>query len=140
MVFDMDNTLFDEFGRESRPGLLDLPARLSEPGHTLILWTSSTRARDERILADHDARKCFAEALYREDYDPDNAGAVQDIRRVDAAMIVDDDLKHIYFAEKLGAIGFRDSTYRGCGASADEPERLKRAIKNGAGWRRRLVT
>lgn len=53
IVFDMDNTLFDELGRWPRPGIRELLERLRKDGHTLALWTSSTAMRARSLLADH---------------------------------------------------------------------------------------
>lgn len=53
VVFDMDNTLACELGKEPRPGAVELLDRIeADGGFRLALWTSSTRERAKIILAD----------------------------------------------------------------------------------------
>jgi len=59
IVFDMDNTLVDEFGSSVRPGIVDLLKRLRQSGITLVLWTNSRRDRAREILRIHDLHKYF---------------------------------------------------------------------------------
>ena len=57
IVFDMDNTLVDEFGSSVRPGIVDLLTKLRRGGITLIIWTNSRRDRAKEILRIHNLRK-----------------------------------------------------------------------------------
>lgn len=131
VVFDMDNTLTDEFGRARRPGMNDLLAQLKKEGCTLVLWTSSTRNRAKRILRDHGLRDPFSQFVFREDYDPENAGLHKDIRKVEGAFLVDDDPKQIDFVRSIKKQGFLITSFR-----SDKPvdraeiDTLHRAIKS----------
>lgn len=113
IVFDMDNTLADELGKELRPGVLELLKRLEAEGHELALWTSSTRQRALRILKDLGLREFFIEKRYREDYDPKNEGKGKDIREIGGDILIDDDPKQVRFAEKIGCRGLAITAYRG---------------------------
>src|SRR4051812_40292623 len=120
IVVDMDNTLFDDFGQRVRPGILALLSALRKDGHELVLWTSSTRERAVRILAEHRVVPLFAVCLYREDYDPANAGALKDLRAIGADAIIDDDPKHVDFAKAIGKIGILVASYRGTALKPDD--------------------
>ena len=113
IAVDMDNTLFDDFGQRMRPGIRELLMDLREDGHELILWTSSTRERATRILAEHRVVGLFTACLYREDYDPANTGALKDLRAIGADAIIDDDPKHVDFANSIGKIGILVASFRG---------------------------
>ncbi len=126
VVFDMDNTLTDDFGGEMRPGIPDLLGRLTDDGLTLKLWTHSTRDRANDILALHGLDGFFAERLYREDYDPQGLGGQpKDIRRMGGEFLVDDDPMQIDYVTSIGLRGFLVTAYRG-GADPD-PKELGRA-------------
>ncbi len=112
IVFDMDNTLVDEFGSGLRPGILNLLNRLSHDGHTLCLWTSSTRSRALMILKDHNLRPFFEKCVFREDYDPENKGLLKDIRRLKGEFLVDDDPKQIEYVKSIKKNGFAITPYR----------------------------
>ena len=133
IVFDMDNTLADEFGKEVRPGILDLLQGLRDQGHVLVLWTSSTRQRARIILREHDLDRFFARFVYREDYDPQNEGLVKDIRQVDGDVLVDDDPKQVNFANSIGKRGVLITAYRG--GEEPDPDGLKNVRKKILGWR-----
>lgn len=113
IVVDMDNTLFDDFGQRVRPGILTLLADLLKDGHELVLWTSSTRERAVRLLAEHRVVPLFTAFRYREDYDPGNTGALKDLRAIGADAIIDDDPKQVDFAKSIGKIGILVTSYRG---------------------------
>jgi FMN phosphatase YigB (HAD superfamily) len=80
--FDLDNTLLDEFGAGTRPGIVELLEKLRADDHRLALWTNSRRERARGILGLHDLRRHFAAVVCREDYDPLGAGICMDIRRM----------------------------------------------------------
>lgn len=127
IVFDMDNTLFDELGKEPRDGMEELVRRLLDRGHELALWTSSTRARARMILREHGFEKYFAEFVFREDYDPDNKGRGKDIRKIGGDVLIDDDPKQIRFMKKIKRRGIRITAYRG-GPDPD-PDEIERIYK-----------
>jgi len=121
IVFDMDNTLVDEFGSELRPGIVNLLQKLVDNGHQLILWTSSTRRRALTILDDHRLKSYFQEFLFREDYDPNLEGRPKDIRQVQGDVLIDDDPNQIQFAKSVQKDGFLISPFRkGQNPSKDE--------------------
>ncbi|MBF0420988.1 MAG: DUF705 domain-containing protein [Magnetococcales bacterium] len=124
VVFDMDNTLTDEFGREVRPGMKDLLAKLQKEKFVLVLWTSSARSRAREILSQHKLEQYFSKFIFREDYDPDKKGLPKDIRQVNGWFLVDDDPRQIKFLESIGIAAFQISPYRG-GAKGDQEELKK---------------
>ena len=83
IVFDLDNTLVDEMGKYSRPGVVELLEKLKIDGHRLSVWTSSTRKKALTVLNDLGLRKYFTDFIFREDYDPENLGVIKDIGRVE---------------------------------------------------------
>jgi len=113
IAVDMDNTIFDDFGRAIRPGMLTLLGKLKDDGHELVLWTSSSRPRALQILAWHDCARYFSALYCREDYDPENRGAIKDLRRIGADAIIDDDPKHCQAATDCGRIGILVASFRG---------------------------
>jgi FMN phosphatase YigB (HAD superfamily) len=123
IAVDMDNTLFDELGKEIRPGILRLLSDLRGDGHELVLWTSSTRARARQILKWHDCERYFSDFYFREDYDPDNAGVVKDVRHIGADAIIDDDPKHCRAAVAAGRIGILVASFRG--GNSTKPEEME---------------
>ncbi len=87
IVFDMDNTLADEFGKGTRPGIIEFLNKLKSDGYSLSLWTSSTRNRALTILNDHNLRHYFKIMVFRENYDPDRQGKVKDIREIEGDIL-----------------------------------------------------
>src|SRR4051812_35644971 len=139
IAVDMDNTLFDDFGQRVRPGILALLGGLRQDGHELVLWTSSTRERAVKILAEHKVEALFSAFRFREDYDPKNTGAVKDLRAIDADAIIDDDPKHIEFAKTIGKIGILVASYRGAVLRSDDLAHVLPALRPAKkGWRRWL--
>ena len=141
IVFDMDNTLADEFGKEMRPNVDRLLAALRRDGHELVLWTSSTKPRAEEILSRLNLRQFFSQFLFREDYDPNNEGLVKDIGRVEAVAIVDDDPKQVDAANDAGLQGVLISAYRGGAETKEELVRIYAALSQSGGgisglWKR----
>lgn len=129
IAFDLDNTLVDELGKSARPGVRDLLARLRADGHTLILFTQSTKARARIILRDHNLEEHFGEFFFREDWDHQNVNPPKDLRLVRADALVDDDPKHIAFARSLGKRGILVRSYRGGAASSNELRQIERALR-----------
>ena len=139
IAIDMDNTLFDEFGKEIRPGVVRLLAALKADGHELVLWTSSTRDRARQILRWHDFERHFKAFYFREDYDPNNLGLVKDLRRIDADVLIDDDPKHCRAAEAAGKIGILVTSFRGKdSARAEEMEAVLHTLRSSGGLLQRL--
>ncbi len=139
VVFDMDNTLVDEFGSDLRPGIVGLLKRLKNDGHTLILWTSSTKGRAVTIIKDHKLRPYFTNCLFREDYDPEFKGLVKDIRRVDGDFLIDDDPKQIQFVQSIKKDGFLITSYRQrINLPKDELDQVYRAINKSQGFFKKL--
>lgn len=112
IVFDMDNTLTDEFGSSTRPGIESLLTKLKRDGHTLVLWTNSTKERARWILFEHKLHRYFTTFVYREDYDPDNKGKHKDIRKVNGDVLIDDDLNEITYVKSIKKNGFKVIPYR----------------------------
>jgi hydroxymethylpyrimidine pyrophosphatase-like HAD family hydrolase len=139
IVFDMDNTLADEFGAAARPGIVELLEKLSKEGHQLSLWTSSTRSRARQILADLDLQHFFATCVFREDYDPQDKGNPKDIRKIKGDFLVDDDPKQINYVKSIGKDGFLIKAYRKGGSVAPQDlEKLYKAIDKSGGFFSRL--
>lgn len=135
IVFDMDNTLVDEFGSGIRPGIKSLLNKLKNDGHTMVLWTSSTKDRAVNILKDHDLTKYFQEFLFREDYDPEFKGEVKDIRRVNGDFLVDDDPKQIDFVKSIKKDGYLITSYRkNMNLPKEELSRIYKAINKSQGF------
>ena len=112
IVFDMDNTLVDEFGASARPGVIDLLVHLKRTGHTLILWTNSRKERARQIILDNNFRRYFTTFIFREDYDPEEKGLSKDIRKVKGDILVDDDPAEIRYVATLGKHGYLVASYR----------------------------
>ena len=139
IVFDMDNTLADEFGKNARPGMLELLDKLKSDGHTLAVWTSSTRKRALSILRELGLREYFTECIFREDYDPENSGVGKDIRRVNGDCLIDDDPKQVNFAKSIGKKAFLVKPYRVDGAAdRGEMDELYKFIRRASGFFRSL--
>jgi FMN phosphatase YigB (HAD superfamily) len=112
IVFDLDNTLVDEFGAGTRPGIVNLLEKLRADGHRLALWTNSRRDRTREILVRHDLRRHFAAIVCREDYDPLGAGVRKDIRRIKGDILVDDDPEEIAYQKTVGKKGYLLKPFR----------------------------
>lgn len=112
IVFDMDNTLTDEFGSTARPGIDNLLDKLQKEGHTLILWTGSTRERAIHILKEHRLYYYFQKFIFREDYDPNNQGVHKDIRKVNGDLLIDDDPDEIRYMKEINKKGVQIAAYR----------------------------
>ncbi|NQZ06502.1 MAG: hypothetical protein HRT35_05000 [Algicola sp.] len=139
IVFDMDNTLTDDFGRSVRPGMVELLRSLVQAEHQLVLWTSSAKARAKTILADHELALYFCEFIYREDYDPKNLGLVKDIRQINGNILIDDAPDLIKHVRSVGKKGFLISPYRRAGQGLDEQElvHLRDYLKSANRWWKR---
>ena len=112
IVFDMDNTLTDDFGIKARPGMKDFLQSLRKEKHRLILWTNSTKDRAIPILKEHQLYALFDKHIFREDYDPNNIGIPKDIREVEGDMIIDDSPEEIAFARKIKKRVYQIEPYR----------------------------
>lgn len=135
IVFDMDNTLVDEWGATLRPGMVSLLTRLRNDRWQLVLWTNSRAERARDILRHHDLRHYFDHCLYREDYDPDNSGNRKDIRMVGGRLLIDDDPREIEYVRGLGLAALAVQPYRrGHDLPADELLHLYTAIHNHRSW------
>jgi phosphoglycolate phosphatase-like HAD superfamily hydrolase len=121
IVFDLDNTLVDEFGAGPRPGIVNLLEKLRADGHRLALWTHSSRDRTREILGLHDLKRHFAAIVCREDYDPLGAGVRKDIRRMRGDLLVDDDPEEIAYQKSIGKKGYLLEPFRK-GRTADARE------------------
>ncbi|MCB1157015.1 MAG: hypothetical protein H7A25_13535 [Leptospiraceae bacterium] len=125
LVFDMDNTLSDDFGNKLRPGIKPLLERLKKEGHSLILWTNSGRARAIEILKRNELYEFFDTRIYREDYDPENKKLMKDISLIQADILIDDDPAEIAFNQKNKQKAILVKAYRGKEVETDEEETLK---------------
>jgi FMN phosphatase YigB (HAD superfamily) len=112
IVFDMDNTIIDEFGSTVRPGMVDFIQNLQKLKCHLYLWTNSTRERAKSILYHHKLNQYFEKHIFREDYDPANTGKHKDIRELGAELLIDDDPNEIDFVHKLELKGYLIKPYR----------------------------
>ncbi|MGB4270303.1 MAG: NIF family HAD-type phosphatase [Spirochaetota bacterium] len=112
IVFDMDNTLVDEFGSTVRPGMVDFLSTLKNTKLHLHLWTNSTKLRAKEILLYHKLHYYFDTYTYREDYDPLGRGIHKDIRKIGGQLLIDDDPAEIEFARKIGCKGYLIKPYR----------------------------
>lgn len=139
IVFDMDNTLVDELGSTVRPGIIDLLTRLKQDGHTLILWTSSSRERARTILHDHKMEGYFTKFVFREDYDTLGKGVRKDIRKVNGDILIDDDPKEIKFVKEIKKDGVLISPFRQrSNPSLEELDSIYAYIKKKSGWFKRF--
>lgn len=139
IVFDLDNTLVDEFGSRARPGIVALLGRLRDEGHELALWTHSERPRAMRILKEHRLREFFAEIVCREDYDPAGEGLRKKVESIGGQFLIDDDPEEVAAARKRGVAAFRIASYRkGTVVGAAELDRLHRQIGRAGSWLGRL--
>ncbi len=140
LVFDMDNTLTDDFGSSVRPGIIRLLQKLRKDNHILILWTNSTRRRAEDILRDHKLRSYFKSCIFREDYDPEDEGLRKDIRQINGDLLIDDNPDEIEYVKSVGRKGFLIAPYRkGTTPDPDELTRLENEIRKSKSFFARLV-
>ncbi|MCX7029817.1 MAG: NIF family HAD-type phosphatase [Spirochaetes bacterium] len=123
IVFDLDNTLVDEFGAGTRPGVVKLLEKLRADGHRLVLWTNSRRDRARETLGLHDLRRHFVTIVCREDYDPLDAGVRKDIRRIRGDLLVDDSPEEIAYQKSIGKKGYLLKPFRK-GRTTDSRELL----------------
>lgn len=134
VVFDMDNTLVDEFGATVRPQMVGLLKKLSR-SYELVLWTNSAQGRAKSILHEHALAQYFKKIICREDYDPAMKDLPKDLRKIGGRFIVDDDPKEVEFNKKNKIPGFCISAYRKSMAGRDysgELRSLYAAIVKGA--------
>jgi len=138
IVFDMDNTLVDEFGRSTRPGMKALLQTLKKR-NTLSIFTTSTKARARKILRDHNLLEIFAHVICREDYAPnENDSLLKDIRIIKGDVLVDDDPKQVRHMKKLGKRGVQVSAFRhGKLCPENELNIIKNQLKSS--WWNRLI-
>jgi phosphoglycolate phosphatase-like HAD superfamily hydrolase len=130
IVFDMDNTLVDEFGASLRPGIIELLVKLKNHEHTLILWTNSRRERAAGIILDNNLRRFFSKFVFREDYDPEEKSVPKDIRKVNGDILIDDDPEEIRYVKSIGKSGLLVKSYRKNGTvEKDEFAELKKYLK-----------
>lgn len=130
IVFDMDNTLTDEFGKDIRPGMVDLLSQLKNEGHTLTLWTNSARRRALEIIHYHNLKNYFSKCIFREDYDKHNEGLNKDIRKINADILIDDDPDEISYTRKMGKTGILIKPFRSTSSpDEDELSAIYKAIK-----------
>lgn len=112
IVFDMDNTLVDEFGSTIRPGIIEFLSSLENKNLHMYLWTNSTKMRAKEILLHHKLYHYFEKFIYREDYDPLNKGIHKDIRKIRGELLIDDDPAEIEFVKKIGCKAYLIKPYR----------------------------
>ncbi len=112
IVIDMDNTLTDDHGSMTRPGIRSFLERLRSDGHTLTLWTNSTADRAKDILGEHGLHRFFDRFIFREDYDPNNTGASKDIRSIQGDVLIDDDPAEVRFVNSVGRRGILIQSFR----------------------------
>lgn len=134
IVFDLDNTISDDFGATLRPGIISLLESLVKDEHTLILWTHSKKWRATTVIKDYNLRKYFSKFMFREDYDPEGKGLGKDIRRVDGDLLIDDDPRQIDYVKGIGRKGFLVKSYhKGDKTDRSELEKLYSYIKKQSG-------
>lgn len=140
IVFDMDNTLVDEFGSTLRPGITGLLKELKGRGCELYLWTSSTRGRAREILSLHNLDRYFSKCVFREDYDPENRGVRKDIRKIGGQMLIDDDPGEIEHVKRLGLKGYVVKSYRkNSRTSGTEYRDILKLIQADAGFFKKIL-
>jgi len=134
LVFDLDNTLTDDFGSVVRPGAVELLNTLQRDGHTLSVWTHSERDRARWLLRKLGLRSYFAQVVCREDYDPGNLDVGKDIRKIEGDWLIDDDPKQIEFVRSIGKRGFLISHFhKGRPVNSVELDQLYRKIRRSNG-------
>lgn len=139
IVFDMDNTLIDEFGSTLRPGIAGFLEQLISMNCEMYLWTNSSRNRAKEILAHHELSHYFTKFIFREDYDPDNKGVRKDIRKVGGEMLIDDDPDETRFTEKLGLKSYLVKSYRkNMKTDSNEYKEILKVIKGDESFLKRI--
>lgn len=129
IVIDMDNTLTDDHGSTTRPGIVEFLQRLRGEGHTLTLWTNSATERAKGILGTHGLHRFFDRFVFREDYDPQNTGASKDIRKIQGDVLIDDDPQEVRYVKSVGRRGILIRSFRKGGKlEAGELEEVYRQI------------
>jgi phosphoglycolate phosphatase-like HAD superfamily hydrolase len=121
IVFDLDNTLVDEFGAAPRPWIAELLGRLQQEGHALVLWTNSRRERALEILRRLELRGYFRRCICREDYDPEEKDVPKDIRKVHGDLLIDDDPQAVAYVRSTGRRAILIRAFRK-GRAADRRE------------------
>ncbi len=124
IVFDMDNTLVDEFGSTVRPQITVLLQQLQK-NYRLVLWTNSTAMRARSILAEHRLNRYFHRFIYREDYDPEQKNIPKDLRKIDGRFIIDDDPAEIQYNRQNNIPGYCISPYRKSKQSGDYRQEIR---------------
>jgi len=69
VAWDMDNTLVDDFGARTRPGLVKCLKRMREKNIKLVVWTNSERSRAQDILKTTALERYFYGLIARESYE-----------------------------------------------------------------------
>jgi len=129
IYFDLDGTLVDENGESLRPGIRTFLDTLCANAIMLSLWTASTEERAVSVLDEFNLRTYFTNIVAREHYDPYAEGYGKDIRYLDGDILIDNDPKHIEFAQSIGKQGFLLSTYvKGTPVDSSEIEEILRDI------------
>ena len=130
VVFDMDNTLTDDLGERTRPGIIPLLERLQEEGYGLVLWTNSPGDRAYSILEARGLAPYFDAIVVREDNESWGPNPPKDIRRIGGDFLVDDDAAQIDFVKSIFRAGFQMQPFRVSPVeNPDELARLYRAIR-----------
>lgn len=129
IVFDMDNVLIDETGATLRPGILDILQSLHRAGQPIVVWTSSTRARAAKILADHGIRPLLSKLITREQYDPENLGLAKQVWTLKPRLFIDDDPFQISMNRQAGVNCVQMAAYRkNTPLPPDDLKALRKAI------------
>jgi hypothetical protein len=68
VAWDMDNTLVDEFGGKTRPGVVEALQRLREKNVKLVVWTNSRGQRALDIMRARRLEQFFHALISRESY------------------------------------------------------------------------
>ena len=130
VVFDMDNTLTDDLGRHTRPGIVPLLERLQDEGYGLVLWTNSPGERAFSILEARDLARYFDAIVVREDNESWGPNPPKDIRRIGGDFLVDDNPAQIDFVKSIFKAGFLVQPFRvNPVENPTELARLYRAIR-----------
>ena len=122
IYFDLDNTLIDDLGQNTRPGMFELLNSFKSNNLQLSIWTASTKNRAEPIIHELGLAQYFTSFVYRDDYDPDATFAgmqSKDIRFGDGDMLIDDSPRHCKFVESIGLKAFRIEAFISYGDQDD---------------------
>lgn len=130
IIFDLDNTITDEFGSTIRPGIITFIEKLKADGHSLVLWTNSTKDRAKKIIYEHDIKKYFDKCIFREDYDKNNEGIMKDIALENADYIIDDDPNEVKYNKNNNKKGYIITPFRkGKNVDINEYDKIYNEIK-----------